>query len=335
MADTQQQHLLNSVELNQVLSDTNEDTPTAPEFRQPGSSDEFLTPLQEVVPRKTTHDGENSQSDGPKSPVSKLLFTNGSEHSELVVASVARLEDIPVTPTMRRCQPQAHPSPCARNLADDMKRNRDRFDEGYDSDGEIGPFSNVLQDEGPQIFDEDALPNNQPKPPEAANTGDTNENESCVVGHVPIDLRTMDAMGKKELTVELKKRGQAINGKKGDLYNRLQKALDAKVAVAKPTEFKKKAKIKKATPPDNLNGFAPGSYWLPLVPIEAPIDEPENPNFLKARAPTVPEDEAEVVKLKHDFSEKFDRPIFTGTHLSDKLETHENGKVIKDEKGQP
>jgi hypothetical protein len=46
-----------------------------------------------------------------------------------------------------------------------MKRYRNNFEEGYDSDGEIGPFSNVVEDEGPQIFDEDAL-TNQPKPPE-------------------------------------------------------------------------------------------------------------------------------------------------------------------------
>jgi hypothetical protein len=48
----------------------------------------------------------------------------------------------------------------------------------------------------------------------------------------------LDAMGKKELIVELKKRGQAIGGKKDDLYNHLQKALDAKVGVAKPGQFR-------------------------------------------------------------------------------------------------
>ena len=30
------------------------------------------------------------------------------------------------------------------------------FEEGYDSDGEIGPFSEVVEREGPQDFDEDA-----------------------------------------------------------------------------------------------------------------------------------------------------------------------------------
>jgi hypothetical protein len=55
-------------------------------------------------------------------PLSNVLFTNASEHNELVVASVTRLEDILVTPTMQRCQPQTHTSPRARNLAEVMKR---------------------------------------------------------------------------------------------------------------------------------------------------------------------------------------------------------------------
>jgi hypothetical protein len=55
-----------------------------------------------------------------------------------------------------------------------MKRHWNSFEEGYDSNGEIGPFSNVLEDKRPQIFDEDAL-TNQPKPPETVNPGDTHK----------------------------------------------------------------------------------------------------------------------------------------------------------------
>jgi hypothetical protein len=51
------------------------------------------------------------------------------------------------------------------------------------------------------------------------------------------------------------------------LYDRLQKALDAKVGVAKPGQFRatKKKKMMTMPAPDNLNGFAPGSHWVPLV----------------------------------------------------------------------
>jgi hypothetical protein len=99
MPDTQQQRPLNSAELNQVLNGTTEDTPTVPEVQEPGSPDEFCTPLQDFGPRETTDDGENSNSDGTNMPVSKVWFGNPSEPNELVVSSVARLEDIPVGPT--------------------------------------------------------------------------------------------------------------------------------------------------------------------------------------------------------------------------------------------
>jgi hypothetical protein len=55
---------------------------------------------------------------------------------------------------------------------------------------------------------------------------------------------------------------------------------------------------------------------------------------MKARAPTVPEEEADVVKLKHDFAEKFDRPLFTGTSWGEQL-YHKNGKEIKGDDGKP
>jgi hypothetical protein len=194
-----------------------------------------------------------------------------------------------------------------------MMRNQDRFEEGYDSDGMCGPFSTLLEEEGPQMFDEDAAPNHQPIPPEGLFTDDTTgENTKLVVagatGHVPIDVAALNKMTRTELLVELKKRGQMMKGKKvGELLDRLQKALDTKIAVLKPGKKKVTAPAKKTTKTgDNLNGFAAGSYWEPLIAITVPIDEPDNPTFMKARAPTVPEEEADVVKLKYDFAEKFD-----------------------------
>ena len=37
----------------------------------------------------------------------------------------------------------------------DMKNKEDGFDDGYDSDGEMGPFYNRTDREGPQQFNED------------------------------------------------------------------------------------------------------------------------------------------------------------------------------------
>ena len=36
-----------------------------------------------------------------------------------------------------------------------MKNKEDGFDDGYDSDGEMGPFYNRSDREGPQLFNED------------------------------------------------------------------------------------------------------------------------------------------------------------------------------------
>jgi hypothetical protein len=49
-------------------------------------------------------------------------------------------------------------SPRARNLAQSFQQLERRFKDGYDSDGELGPFSSVFDLEGVQDFEEDALP---------------------------------------------------------------------------------------------------------------------------------------------------------------------------------
>ena len=36
-----------------------------------------------------------------------------------------------------------------------MKNKEDGFDDGYDSDGEMGPFYSRTDREGPQLFNED------------------------------------------------------------------------------------------------------------------------------------------------------------------------------------
>ena len=41
--------------------------------------------------------------------------------------------------------------------------------------------------------------------------------------------------------------------------------------------------------------------------------EPENPTFKNPRAPTIEERDAEYVPVKHNFSERFERPAFEGT----------------------
>jgi hypothetical protein len=43
-----------------------------------------------------------------------------------------------------------------------MKNNEPRFEEGYDSDGEIGPHSFVIGEEREQDYEEEGLPSASP-----------------------------------------------------------------------------------------------------------------------------------------------------------------------------
>jgi hypothetical protein len=49
-----------------------------------------------------------------------------------------------------------NPDKCPRDKSiKDMKNKEDTFDEGYNSDGKMGPFYNRTDKEGPQLFNED------------------------------------------------------------------------------------------------------------------------------------------------------------------------------------
>jgi hypothetical protein len=62
---------------------------------------------------------------------------------------------------------------------------------------------------------------------------------------------------------------------------------------------------------DDMSDFAVGAFWEPLKPMEEPLDEPQN--FLGARPPTVPKEDANVQpQPKHNFEWSCDRPPFKG-----------------------
>jgi hypothetical protein len=62
------------------------------------------------------------------------------------------------------------------------------------------------------------------------------------------------------------------------------------------------------------------------------VDKPLNPSFTTAtRVPTVPVNEADVVPVKHNFAEVFDRPRFSGTY--ERVIKHRNTRVRYDDSG--
>ena len=257
------------------------------------------------------------------------------------------------------------PSPRARNLAETFQQREVRFDEGYDSEGELGPFSSVVEIEGKQVAEEEALPQQRKDPLDGSDllgpsdTGPSNAaakdtfltdgaNAAQKPASTPTELEEnndeteteaesqqgkadvildsqIDKMKVTELKAELKKRKYAVGGKKGELVVRLKKA----VALGEPicNQRNQKGTAFKASKPEKpeLTGFKEGTKWKVLVANEDCMPEPENPTFTRARAPTVPEAEAEVVPVKYNFNETFNRPTFSGTYEED--DRYANGRV--------
>ena len=219
-------------------------------------------------------------------------------------------------------------SPRQRNLRD-LAYMEDKFDDGYDSDGEL-PFVNMEAIEGPQDFDEEAVgetaeneenTNTMTELAKITDAADANPEGTTTQleegKHVEIAEDVIVKMKKNELTDELKKRGCPVHGNKGVLLERLRDALKDKKPIlsqsalqAAATKNKKKKKAVK----EILDYFAKTAYWKPLSPNIEAVEEPANPTFTNPRAPTIDERDAQFVPVKHNFAETFDRPVFQAKH---------------------
>jgi hypothetical protein len=215
-----------------------------------------------------------------------------------------------------------------------LKRNESGFENGYDSDGQMGPFNNMEVVEGPQDFDEVDHSERIEVPQSASKSnGDSDaerNNEAIALSekddgpgqHMP--MTELDKKSNKDLQDELRKRGLKVGGKKGELQERLRKALEDRIPVGRKVAKGKKAKVtpgeKAATEKTKreLSAVFPQSaYWRPLVPNEEAVSEPDNTSFKKPRAPTVPEEDAATVPVKFNFDEAFDRPVFAGKYFAE------------------
>jgi hypothetical protein len=129
------------------------------------------------------------------------------------------------------------------------------------------------------------------------------------------------------IVLELRKRSLPVIGLKELLRARLRKGIKDEVPVtiivpnstrlvAKKTKNKANAPKKSANAPKKsptilVKDFPDDCYWESLVPSST-AEEPGNPTFNLARAPTVPADEAANVTVKWNFAEIFERPQFLG-----------------------
>jgi len=135
-----------------------------------------------------------------------------------------------------------------------MEVDEEKHEEGYDSDGFIGPYWGAVRKEGRQLYDNDddddgtavreelvgAPPPPPPPPPPLPDTKDNGYDSDGCIGphtcetvpvHVPIpdDVLDSKAMNVKQLKKELKNRLQLTSGVKNVLKERLKAVLDKKV----------------------------------------------------------------------------------------------------------
>ena len=207
--------------------------------------------------------------------------------------------------------------------------------DGYDSDGEVGPFYDALKMEPTQDPDEEisALPTEGTTVPEAflnnlsTVPGEIRQNSEATTNtepvFIPIATDVVEKMIMNDLKHELKIRNLPYQGKKNELKRRLLKALEELVKVSK---FDIKPIVKKKN--EVGKGFPESAYWKELKPDSQPVSEPKNKKFKLPRAPTIEARDAALVPTKYNFSAyTFDRPKFEGLYKEIQLNRFGNPKM--------
>ena len=167
-------------------------------------------------------------------------------------------------------------------------KNESRFDEGYDSDGNMGPYVNPEVTEDEEIFEDDSLPASEPIHVLAQNKGNGIAEPGTTVStmppldtnvFIPIENELIEKMKVKQLREALKERGESTAGKKDDLLRRLQAAMVAKKPVLSESQREAKAKDNADKGRKIGKGFPPTAQWKSLTVDDTAVVEPENPSF--------------------------------------------------------
>ncbi len=186
--------------------------------------------------------------------------------------------------------------PTAPSLRKISNTNDDLYENGYDSDGAIGPFFDGVQDEMDEEVmlekEDEALPTSMGGLVEA-----TVPFLSPVLLHIPIEEKVLSKMKVKEVRRELIMRGIVPKGKKSDQLQALRKALSDKL----PCDPSLAPEEDVANKPDAaLSGFPSTSCWLTLECNQTPVPEPTND--FAFRPPTLPEGEQNPAKFDYDWT---------------------------------
>ena len=169
----------------------------------------------------------------------------------------------------------------------------DLFCEGYNSDGDKAP-PNI--GDGPDEYSEPLIPLVDAIGEDVAPSDDGSDNTARIVIIENDDIMKMKV---SELKDELKKRALRTKGLKGELQERLLKAMVDRAPLVDS------ANEEVAQPTVSANGVK----WLKIEPTNV-VPDPMHGSGM--RAPTVPEGKT-VQALRYDFVQIFDRPPFVST----------------------
>jgi hypothetical protein len=251
------------------------------------------------------------------------------------------ISEVNKTPDHVLPQPDLGTSSRARNLDRTIALHEPGFEKGYDSDGDIGPFWDAIEDEGEQEEQDDeeeeatAVANETTIDKEIDEESEQEQEQTTTITttdltmtsgatttnighHVPIANDLIDKILRPQIVIELRKRDLNVSGKKEIVRARLKQGMKDEVPVVVAAIKNPNPKKKKATKRTSNNAPKKTSTI----------------SFNLARAPTVPEDEADNVTVKKwNFAEKFERPGFLGRYP--KLVKMRNGRQKMDANGLP
>jgi hypothetical protein len=183
--------------------------------------------------------------------------------------------------------------------------SEEQLEEGYDSDGNVGPFID------PNIADENLVSMDETTPDQQVVVIGKKKKSGGSTRRRLLKVKTIKKMGVLELRDALKKRGISIHGLKEDLVERLVKAVGEGVPLIAD---------RASVVVENYAGvcFQPGSYWKEMIPRGSIIDDEAimYVDGVQFRAPTTTAEEMEAPGYcrrpkKRNFSEIFNRGTFT------------------------
>jgi hypothetical protein len=203
------------------------------------------------------------------------------------------------------------------------------FDDGYDSDGYIGPPRGTDQAELEALEEEAVVHNTPPEPPVEEEQEPPEEQPT----HVPMTEAEIKQLTIPLIKLELRLRRIPFKAslKKDDLLAKLREALAQQSPKYTQEQLDAIGSGTKKKKEDDMTAFQVGAWWRELHPMKEQVDEPANEAFPAGRAPTIPEDDRQVpLKPKYNYAEKWDRIPFKGSaHGQERVKGRANDAFLK------